>query len=1293
MGTQNYLIQKNQNLYHFIFLIILFLSNINYINTSKSIKRNLINYNLLSKRNLDEILKSSNDNEYIYESDQICSSISKELKQYYSTGDLSQLDLDKNIIDSTDITETLISFAQKRIYKDSHYSSINEYEKKEINIQEILSRFKYVILFLIIFFISFIFWFVFCCNVCCNCCCCKCCCYKPCCINPCFIFLFILYLVVIAMCIFSFININKTIEGFYDTQCSYLYFFESILYGEKKETKPKWVGIEQSKNILNDLKDKLYYLNENSYLISNLYEYKSSFNKEKNNFFLKLKNVHKKFYKSDEITPQDGYSINYPNTNEYFFQNASTKLYLKNKYYLDIIKLFGKYHENNQSFSGYISLWNKEFSENNNGVNNAMDKFRTNLENLIFNGNGNYYNEIKNAIIKLENLKTPLENIYKKRLNTLNTFHKNYGSNIKLVLYITFGILSLSSSSLLTILLLIFYKKICDCTCLNKFFIHFLWNILSLFMIISFIFSTIFLLLNILSNEMISIFSYIISPENFGKDNPYILDIFNESKDILEECFLREGNLTKIFDLEELRYYLNNIIEAKKEIKKYIDIFNNISINHPSYNFLKSILDNKTEFNNDTYIYHFNSIYSSNNNIIEKIKLDDALKLLNDSIGNYYEEKWDKYRGDKNTICGKGTYNDFINYQNKEKILLNPWFCEPIDRDWILLYSNNIIKNYALIVSDIIDLLKYANSTKNPGINGFENYFEIINVLKNDYNYYLRNEIDILKIFEKKDYELVDILEKGIGLNNNDSFSFLEGKFINNNFNILLNNLKNSFGKDFYVLSICFLSIGLLLIFAIPSTLLFLSLFNDKDQDKNQIPKIVYKKITEKEKIETKNDDENTEINIESYDAESIKERISLLKDEITVTKFKINLIFFYEEMSNENKNIYNRLKLQVLGGFFGVKKIDILKKLFQKLEEENASFILITTGSSFKNIKELCDEYNFIKHVIIFCMDTKTYKEKYNSKQKVDLITNDITEINDYLKNKSDNDPDYDKRIKKLISHNPLISYYEYINYYYIFHKILSFFFKEDLSELNYSSDYKKIMFTFIEFNSGCNSEQKQELKNIITNIYNSNEPLKDFLEFYTDETDYIYIFNRIMRKIEEGVARLSFLIGPMYYSMVRFVKIERKDLNLNKSIKLYRNIEINEYDLNIYEMAQNKIICFSSFTSTSKKNNEFKTTKIAKKVNNIVGETITLQMILKYTHNSDNAPVGMILDNYSVNKQEAEVLLFPFTFIKVNELKKIDETFYELSCDIINKKSILEFGLKNGKKVDIKDGYLITA
>ena len=923
-----------------------------------------------------------------------------------------------------------------------------------------------------------------------------------------------------------------------------------------------------------------------------------------------------------------------------------------------------------------------------------MDKFRTNLENLIL--SGNYFNELKNVLIKLENLREPLEDIYKKRLSTLNSFNKNYGSKIKIVLYITFGILLLCSSLLLIILFLIFYKKICDCTCINKLFIHLLWNILSLFMVISFLFSSIFLLLNILSKEMISSYSYIISPENFNKDNPYILDIFSESKDFLEVCFLKEGNITKNFDLEELSYYLNNIIEAKKEIKKYIDIFNNISIKHPSYNYLKSILDNKTEFINDTYIYKFHAISSNNNNdndIIEKIKLDAALKLLNDSIGNFNEEKWDKYNGDKTLICGEGTLNDFIDYKDKEKKLLHPWFCEPIDRNWILLYSNNIIKNYALIVSDIIDLLKYANSTKNPGIDGFENYFQIINGLKDEYNYYLKNEIDILERLEKNDYELFDIIEKGIGLNNNDSFSFLDGKFIKNNFNILLNNLRNTFGKDIYILYICFILIGFLLIFAISSTLLFLSLIND-DKDKNKILKSIINKITEKNNEINNDDDENTEINIESYVAKSIKERIALLKNEINVKKFKINLIFFYEEKSdenNENKNIYNRLKLQVLGGFFGVQNQDILKSLFNILEKENTSFILITTGSSFIKIKDICNEFNFIKHIIIFCMNINKY-QIYKSEGKVDLITNSIIDVNKYLENKSINEPDYDKSIKKLISHNPLISYYEYKNYYYIFHKILSFFFREDLSELKYRLDYKNIMFKFIELNSGCDSEQKQELKNIIDNIYNSNEPLKDFLEFYTDENKYIYIFNRIMRKIEKGLSRLSFLIGPMYYSMVRLVKKERKDLNLNKSITLYRNIVINEYDLNIYYMAQDNIICFSSFTSTSKTNSEFETTKTAKEVNNFIGNAIKLQMILKYKHNSDNAPIGMILANFSVNPHENEVLLFPFTFIKVNRLKKVDETYYELSCDIINKKSVLEFGLKNGKKIDIKDGYLVT-
>ena len=54
--------------------------------------------------------------------------------------------------------------------------------------------------------------------------------------------------------------------------------------------------------------------------------------------------------------------------------------------------------------------------------------------------------------------------------------------------------------------------------------------------------------------------------------------------------------------------------------------------------------------------------------------------------------------------------------------LLYPWTCQPIDRDWVK-NSNNDIINFAKLTSDIIDLLKYAYSTKSPPISGFDNYY------------------------------------------------------------------------------------------------------------------------------------------------------------------------------------------------------------------------------------------------------------------------------------------------------------------------------------------------------------------------------------------------------------------------------------------------------------------------------------------------------------------------------------------------------------------------------------------
>ena len=104
------------------------------------------------------------------------------------------------------------------------------------------------------------------------------------------------------------------------------------------------------------------------------------------------------------------------------------------------------------------------------------------------------------------------------------------------------------------------------------------------------------------------------------------------------------------------------------------------------------------------------------------------------------------------------------------------------------------------------------------------------------------------------------------------------------------------------------------------------------------------------------------------FSAKNIKIQILNLKNEVRINTFKITLIFFYEILSQENIDLYNRLKLEVLGSFFGVKDINILMKLFRKIKYTNTPFILISTGSSYEKINDICS--NFLQYIIIFCFN-----------------------------------------------------------------------------------------------------------------------------------------------------------------------------------------------------------------------------------------------------------------------------------------------------------------------------------
>ena len=131
---------------------------------------------------------------------------------------------------------------------------------------------------------------------------------------------------------------------------------------------------------------------------------------------------------------------------------------------------------------------------------------------------------------------------------------------------------------------------------------------------------------------------------------------------------------------------------------------------------------------------------------------------------------------------------------------------------------------------------------------------------------------------------------------------------------------------------------------------------------------------------------------------------------------------------------------------------------------------------------------------------------------------------------------------------------------------------------------------------------------------------------------------------------------------------------------------------------MNLNHIICFPSITSTSTVKKKFKPTNQSKVYNNAginSNDMLNITMIINYKHEVGNISPGIIIkDNkmkdgkyMSCHEKENEVILFPFTFLRIINIKEISKNKeFEIYFDIINRKKYLEISLKNDVKNRIK-------
>ena len=612
------------------------------------------------------------------------------------------------------------------------------------------------------------------------------------------------------------------------------------------------------------------------------------------------------------------------------------------------------------------------------------------------------------------------------------------------------------------------------------------------------------------------------------------------------------------------------------------------------------------------------------------------------------------------------------------------------------IINNKIELNETKNISNEEDLKVDNDSTNNNNNSNKENDKNLINKIyqeQNEVNNYEKKEE--YKNVEKNEYN--EILSNKEEINTNTYFNLIKEKIDENK--VLKDKAKS---KD-------------------TNEIIEIKTKNEnKDKNENNINIINETKLSSQNKknnniifdseninkyMNIKNKDINTPIGNNQF-----KKTILFERDELYV-----NLIYFDYNMTNkENYDYYNNFQVDVVGGFYAIDDLVVFKNYLEKLKKKNIFFKIISSGSAAKDIIPICKKYPFIKEVIIFCKNYKYnehYLKDYPGYVKQVLIS--IKAVYEYiktfggdLKEEEEKDKNEDKYIfsyeeiqsNKQLKQSLVITANEYDKCGYLVHKVYSNFFG-DINDKN-----EKLIFDNKNLNKiyECldkieldlkDKEKLSQIFNFLFNLKDNESFVEESIRAYTGESCFCYLFNRMMRNYEKGLISFAYYMGPLLYGLNKYAKYNPK-FALLKNKKLYRIIECSNLDFYLYKLNVGHIICFPSFTSTSSKEIKFQPSNLSKNINtnSDIEEKIKIKMIFKYKYKKGNISPGIIIEKnkgkdgrYLTKYAENEILLFPFTFVRIKKIKSKKEKgnkIQVIELEIINRTSYIEYILKTDDK-----------
>ena len=407
----------------------------------------------------------------------------------------------------------------------------------------------------------------------------------------------------------------------------------------------------------------------------------------------------------------------------------------------------------------------------------------------------------------------------------------------------------------------------------------------------------------------------------------------------------------------------------------------------------------------------------------------------------------------------------------------------------------------------------------------------------------------------------------------------------------------------------------------------------------------------------------------------------------------KNNIIYHDESFLTRTKYVkrdFDRFKNETDGAFFLTTNEGVWDNLieeFKSTKGKNFKFDLIITGTTAEKIlnkihsKEADD---FFDRICIYTFSKEKNLPLMDKYDKIEGVFTKAKEVINFINS-------YEQK-SEIYSTIQLYTYDNYIKKYSVLHKKIAAQYGKDNEDCYKKaiSLLKDFLLWYPKLKAKSSIKEKLNIESLLETLQrfkdiNDNE--EDIIQLYTKESDSYYKdFNNWLNISDPlAIQKTSWFIAGVMYSLNKYA--EKNDKGLKKTLKLYRGIRSNLYDLLNYQRAKGKIICFPSFTSTSR--NYEVAERFAFSEDNY--KTI---ITIDYKHKKGFLPTAVDVSKLAIKEHEyeEECLFLPYSFFIIQDVEiNHKEKTAKIELTSIGRKKILENYLKEGiNLVYNKDGFM---